>query len=47
MLDVVYNHNTEGEKAGPTLSFGGLDAAAYYHLTDERATSTSPAPETL
>ena len=32
ILDVVYNHTTEGDHLGPTLSFRGIDNAAYYHL---------------
>jgi glycogen operon protein len=32
LLDVVYNHTAEGDHGGPTLSFRGLDNAAYYHL---------------
>jgi glycogen operon protein len=32
ILDVVYNHTAEGTHLGPTLSFRGLDNAAYYHL---------------
>ncbi|HET7314776.1 glycogen debranching protein GlgX [Salinisphaera sp.] len=32
ILDVVYNHTAEGDEFGPTLSFRGLDNAAYYHL---------------
>jgi len=32
ILDVVYNHTAEGGAAGPTLSFRGLDNAAYYRL---------------
>jgi isoamylase len=32
LLDVVYNHTAEGGAAGPTLSFRGLDNAAYYRL---------------
>ncbi len=30
ILDVVFNHTCEGGPAGPTLSFRGLDATAYY-----------------
>jgi len=30
ILDVVYNHTCEGGPEGPTLSFRGLDAPAYY-----------------
>jgi glycogen operon protein len=32
ILDVVYNHTAEGNHLGPTLSYRGLDNAAYYHL---------------
>ncbi len=32
ILDVVYNHTGEGSQLGPTLSFRGLDNAAYYRL---------------
>lgn len=32
ILDVVYNHTAEGDQRGPTLSFRGLDNAAYYQL---------------
>jgi isoamylase len=34
ILDVVYNHTAEGDELGPTLSFRGLDNAAYYRLRD-------------
>jgi glycogen operon protein len=30
ILDVVYNHTAEGNQAGPTLSFRGIDSGAYY-----------------
>ncbi len=32
ILDVVYNHTAEGNHLGPTISFRGIDNAAYYHL---------------
>jgi glycogen operon protein len=32
ILDVVYNHTAEGNHYGPTLSFKGIDNAAYYRL---------------
>jgi glycogen operon protein len=35
ILDVVYNHTAEGNQLGPTLSFRGLDNAAYYRLVDD------------
>ena len=34
LLDVVYNHTCEGNHLGPTLSFRGIDNAAYYRLTE-------------
>jgi isoamylase len=39
IMDVVYNHTAEGNHLGPTLSFKGLDNAAYYHLVDDDPTS--------
>jgi len=36
ILDVVYNHSCEGNHLGPTLSFKGIDHAAYYRLTEDR-----------
>ncbi|RYZ49153.1 MAG: glycogen debranching enzyme GlgX, partial [Sphingobacteriales bacterium] len=36
ILDVVYNHTGEGNQMGPTLSFRGIDNAAYYRLTEDR-----------
>ncbi|MGW2346446.1 glycogen debranching protein GlgX [Streptomyces sp. NPDC001661] len=35
ILDVVYNHTAEGNENGPTLSFRGIDNAAYYRLADD------------
>ena len=35
ILDVVYNHTAEGNQLGPTLSFRGIDNAAYYRLVDK------------
>ncbi|MGA7989001.1 MAG: glycogen debranching protein GlgX [Candidatus Dormiibacterota bacterium] len=35
ILDVVYNHTGEGNQLGPTLSFRGIDNAAYYRLSDD------------
>lgn len=32
ILDVVYNHTAEGSHMGPTISFRGIDNAAYYRL---------------
>ena len=37
ILDVVFNHTAEGNESGPTLCFRGIDNAAYYRLTDDRA----------
>ena len=36
ILDVVYNHTAEGNEAGPTLCFRGLENAAYYILEEDR-----------
>jgi isoamylase len=35
ILDVVYNHTAEGNHLGPTLSFKGIDNAAYYRLVPD------------
>jgi len=35
ILDVVYNHTAEGNQCGPTLSFRGIDNAAYYRTSVE------------
>ena len=35
ILDVVYNHTSEGNQMGPTLSFRGIDNASYYVLGDD------------
>jgi glycogen operon protein len=35
ILDVVYNHTSEGNHLGPTLSFKGIDNASYYRLVPE------------
>jgi isoamylase len=32
ILDVVYNHSSEGNENGPTISFRGQANEAYYHL---------------
>jgi isoamylase len=34
ILDVVYNHTGEGDQFGPTLSYRGIDNAAYYRLAE-------------
>ena len=36
LLDVVYNHTGEGNHLGPTLSFRGIDNAAYYRLESDK-----------
>jgi len=33
-MDVVYNHTAEGNHMGPTLSFKGIDNAAFYRLVE-------------
>ncbi len=35
ILDVVYNHTSEGSPMGPTLSFRGIDNSTYYRLTPD------------
>lgn len=34
ILDVVYNHTSEGNHLGPTLSFRGIDNITYYRLVE-------------
>jgi isoamylase len=36
ILDVVYNHTTEGNQNGPTYSYRGLDNTTYYLLEQDR-----------
>ena len=36
LLDVVYNHTTEGDERGPTYSFRGLDNQSYYLLKGQQ-----------
>ncbi len=36
ILDVVYNHTSEGNQLGPTLSFRGVDNATYYRLVPDQ-----------
>ncbi len=36
ILDVVFNHTGEGNEFGPTLSFRGIDNAAYYCLAEDK-----------
>jgi isoamylase len=35
ILDVVYNHTSEGNHMGPTLSFRGIDNSTYYRLVSD------------
>jgi glycogen operon protein len=38
LLDVVFNHTSESDETGPSLSFRGLDNASYYRMrTDNHA----------
>jgi isoamylase len=37
ILDVVFNHTTEGNENGPTLSYRGFDNEAYYMLAPDPA----------
>jgi glycogen operon protein len=41
ILDVVFNHTTEGDQNGPTLSLRGLDNSIYYILESDRARYTN------
>ncbi|HVS72335.1 MAG TPA: glycogen debranching protein GlgX [Phycisphaerae bacterium] len=36
ILDVVYNHTSEGNHEGPTLSLRGIDNANYYRLSEDK-----------
>jgi len=36
ILDVVYNHTSEGNQMGPTLSFRGIDNRTYYRLVGDQ-----------
>ena len=36
ILDVVYNHTSEGNQMGPTLSFRGIDNSTYYRLVNDQ-----------
>ena len=36
ILDVVYNHTSEGSELGPTLNFRGFDNCAYYRLVHDQ-----------
>ena len=36
ILDVVYNHTAEGNEAGPTLAFRGIDNVSYYRLAEDK-----------
>jgi glycogen operon protein len=41
LLDVVYNHTAEGNGAGPTFCFKGLENAAYYILNLDQTSNLS------
>ena len=40
ILDVVFNHTSEGNEQGPTLSFKGLENSVYYMLENEQESTT-------
>ncbi len=40
ILDVVYTHSAEGDNAGPSLCFRGIDNDAYYLLTADGRSNT-------
>lgn len=35
ILDVVYNHTSEGNELGPTISLKGIDNSSYYRLMEQ------------
>lgn len=37
ILDVVFNHTSEGSEVGPTMCFRGIDNSAYYVLEEDRS----------
>ena len=37
ILDVVFNHTSEGDERGPTVSFRGIENSVYYLLQDDKA----------
>jgi glycogen operon protein len=37
ILDVVYNHTTEGKEDGPTICFRGLTNDTYYTLAEDKS----------
>ena len=37
ILDVVYNHTTEGDETGPTICFRGLTNDTYYMLEEDKS----------
>jgi glycogen operon protein len=41
ILDVVFNHTTEGGEQGPTLSFRGIENSVYYILEQDRSRYTN------
>jgi isoamylase len=36
ILDVVYNHTSEGNQMGPTFAYKGIDNTEYYRLADDK-----------
>jgi len=47
ILDVVFNHTSEGNEFGPTLCFKGIDNAVYYLLRDGQYLNFSGCGNTL
>ena len=37
IMDVVFNHTTEGDNQGPVYSFKGIDNSTYYLLGDDQS----------
>jgi hypothetical protein len=48
ILDVVYNHTSEGDERGPTVCFRGIEnsTSTTFSIKTKPGTPTSPAPAT-
>ena len=47
ILDVVYNHTSEGNHMGPMLSFRGVDDSAYDRLVQDDKLQQTVSPSRL
>ena len=36
ILDVVYNHTSEGDSQGPTISWKGIDESLFYFIDENK-----------